>query len=155
MREETWTLLSMSTQSNSPFSFHWPLEKNYTNTLTKLDRFESGLCSLQPVLTYTVLRVHLTHYSYFPWNIPPHSQHLSLHKGGTEGFPGTLPPTEQASGTLLFTNAASSKSNTQHLYRISLVTLSGLPFYKRRNHISKEWQLYMTSDSFHLYSNLL
>ena len=68
----------MSTQSNSPFYSHWPLEKNYTNTLTKLDRFESGLCSLQPVLTHTVLRVHLTHCSYFPWNIPPHSQHSYL-----------------------------------------------------------------------------
>lgn len=140
----------MSTQSNFPFYFHWSLEKYYTNILTKLDRFESGLCSLQPVLTHTVLRIHLTHYSYFPWNIPHHSQHSYLCiKGAQWASPGTLPPTEAASGTLLFTNATSSKSNTQHSHRISLVTRSGLTFYKRRSCISTEWQVCVTSDSFH------
>lgn len=152
MREETW-MLTMSTESNFPFYFHWPLEKNYTNMLTKPDRFESGLCSLQPVLTH---RMHLTHYSYFPWNISHHFQHsLSLHKGNAMSFPGTLPSTKEVSCMLLFTNAASSKLNTKHSYSISLVTLSGLTFYKRRNYTSIEWQVYMTSDSFHLYFKLL
>lgn len=138
------------TLPNFPFYFHWSLEKSYTNILTKLDRFESGLCSLQPVLTHTVLRIHLTHYSYFPWNIPHHSQHSYLCiKGAQWASPDTPAPTEAASGTLLFTNATSSKSNTQHSHRISLVTRSGLTFYKRRSYISIEWQVCVTSDSFH------
>lgn len=87
--------------------------------------------------------------------IPSLSTLLSLHKGNAMSFPSTLPSTKEVSCMLLFTNAASSKLNTKHLYSISLVTLSGLTFYKRRNYTSIEWQVYMTSDSFHLYFKLL
>ena len=87
--------------------------------------------------------------------IPSLSTLLSLHKGNAMSFPGTLPSTKEVSCMLLFTNAASSKLNTKHSYSISLVTLSGLTFYKRRNYTSIEWQVYMTSDSFHLYFKLL